>query len=90
MDTIRVSQASPAAAASMPGATSNLGPMRGSSTMLARLALTMIAPTMGRKATPAITGMKPRGLLQVVGEEQEDAEHAGAGDEDADLGGADL
>ena len=42
----------------MPGATSHLGPMRGSSTMLARLALTMIAPTMGRKATPAMTGLK--------------------------------
>ena len=50
----------PTAASSMPSVTSGLGPTRGISTMLDRFEKVMIIATMGRKATPVITGEKPR------------------------------
>ncbi len=46
----------PAAAISMPAATSGLGPNRGIRTMVATLAEIMMHPIIGRKATPVTTG----------------------------------
>ena len=46
----------------------------------------MIAAIIGRNARPGLERREAEGLLQVVGEEQEDAEHAGAGDRDGEVG----
>ena len=53
---ILVSHTRPPAASSMPAVTSGLGPSRGSSTTLDRLAATTTIAIIGRKATPLTTG----------------------------------
>ena len=50
----------PTAASSIPRVTRGLGPNRGISTMLDRFEEVMIIATMGRKASPVVTGEKPR------------------------------
>ena len=63
-------------------------PSRGSSTTLDRLALTTTIAIIGRKATPLTHRGVAQGLLHVVDEEQEDAEHAGTGDQHRQEGAA--
>ncbi len=77
-----------AAASAIPVGTSGRGPVRGSSRALTWVAVAMMQTTIGRKARPVSTGEKPERLLQVEGEEQEDAEHPGAGDGHRQVGAA--
>ena len=57
---ILVSQTMPAAASSRPAETIGLGPMRGISTMLETLDDIAMQTTIGRNATPVMTGEYPR------------------------------
>lgn len=53
---MRVSHTRPTAHRTMPSATGILAPMRGSRTMVETCALIMIPATIGRNATPLLTG----------------------------------
>ena len=62
--------------------------MRGQQRWSSIVAVARSTGTIGRNARPVLIGDEAQALLHVVGEEEEDAEHARAADADGQVGAA--